>query len=93
LERHEANEEKGTHEDAWIRIDPEKGVIQEKFMISDIRSGVDRNLQTAMDTLPEAGFAAIELRTMEGKVFDGGEEPYWLWIVARKGCQTRRTGA
>jgi len=41
-------------------------------------------LQTALDELSKAGFKGIELRTAEGEVFKGGEEPYWLWIVARK---------
>jgi len=30
-----------------------------------------------------AGFDPVELRTMEGGLFTGGEEPYWLWLVGR----------
>jgi SAM-dependent methyltransferase len=84
LERHERNEEEGTLEDVWIRIDPDNDVIEERFLINDIRSCVSRNLHTAMDELSRAGFRDTELRTMEGEVFHSGEEPYWLWIVARK---------
>jgi len=73
-----------TLEDVWIRIDPDNEVIEERFLVNDIRSCISRNLHTAMDELSRVGFRDIELRTMEGEVFQSGEEPYWLWIVARK---------
>jgi len=38
-----------------------------------------------MEELPKAGFTEIELRTMNGDVFHGGQNPRWLWLVARKG--------
>jgi SAM-dependent methyltransferase len=84
LERHEGNEKTGIREDVWIRIDPEKEVVEEEFMVGDIRSDVSRNLQTALDALSRVGFKDIEVLTAEGEIFKGGEEPYWLWIVARK---------
>jgi SAM-dependent methyltransferase len=84
LERHESNAKAGVHEDVWIKIDPEREVIEEEFLIGDIWDGISRNLQTALDELPKVGFKDMELRTAEGEVFKGGEEPYWLWIVARR---------
>jgi SAM-dependent methyltransferase len=84
LERHDKDEEKGIMEDVWITIDPEREVIEEKSSANDIRCCASRSLQTAMEALPRAGFSDIELYTMEGPRFAGGEEPYWLWIVARK---------
>jgi SAM-dependent methyltransferase len=84
LECHESNAKADVHEDVWIKIDPGREVIEEEFMTSDVRSGISHNLQAALDELPKVGFKDIELRTAEGEVFKGGEEPYWLWIVARR---------
>lgn len=84
LERHERNEKKGVREDVWIKIDPGNEVIEERRLVNDIQSCLSRNLHTARDELSRAGFQDIKFRTMEGKEFQGGEEPYWLWIVARK---------
>ena len=84
LERHESNAKADVHEDVWIKIDPEREVIEEEFLIGDVRSGISCNLQIALDELPKAGFKDIELRTAEGVAFNGGEESYWLWIVARR---------
>ncbi|KKM81953.1 hypothetical protein LCGC14_1324620 [marine sediment metagenome] len=84
LEAHETNEETGTRQDVWIRIDTEQGIIEEDSSTNDLRACVGRNLNTARDELTKAGFAEINLWTMEGVLFGGGEEPYWLWIVAKK---------
>ncbi len=79
LERHETNQQTGEHEDVWITIDPDRGVIEER---SD--SGGARTLADKMRILEDAGFRRIQIRTMEGHVFTPAEEPYWLWVVADK---------
>jgi SAM-dependent methyltransferase len=84
LEAHENHPDQGIRQDLWVRIDPERGVIEEEVNTNDIRSDVGRNLQTALEELPKVGFSEIELRTMDGMLFTGGKEPYWLWIVAKK---------
>jgi SAM-dependent methyltransferase len=84
LERHEGNEEAGILEDVWIRIDTENGIVEETFLVNDIRSCISRSLHVAMDELSRAGFERIDLHTMDGKAFRGGNEPYWLWKVASK---------
>ena len=80
LERHETNRDTGQHEDVWITIDPERGLIEEKTSTSTN----PLTLQDKMDMARTAGFHTVELRTMDGKEFDGGSEPYWLWVVATK---------
>jgi hypothetical protein len=79
LERHELNKETGNREDAWISIDPGTGKVEEKVEVSKPLTLADK-----IETVTKAGFKRVELRTMEAKVFAGGEEPYWLWLVAEK---------
>ena len=81
LERHEVNPETGKHEDVWITIDPDKEIIEEKSNISE--AGL-KSLDVTMSVLANVGFSSCELRTMTGELFNGGEDPYWLWIAARK---------
>ncbi len=80
LERHEVNPASGKHEDVWITIDPQREVIEEKANVADPAP----SLADVMRALGEAGFRPVELRTMEGEAFLGGEEPHWLWLVAGK---------
>ncbi len=80
LERHETDPATGRHEDAWITIDPQRELIEEKV------SACDRVLTLAdeMQVLKQVRFDPVELRTMAGEDFEGGEEPYWLWLVAQR---------
>lgn len=84
LERHERDEKRGVLENEWITIDPERGIIEDKTSVADIRTCASRGLKTALEELPKAGFREVELRTTDGELFECGEEPYWLWVVARK---------
>ena len=79
LESHETNTDTGQREDIWITIDHKKETIEEKSNVSSPTS-----LDEKINTLKRARFRDVELRTMEGKIFSGGREPYWLWVVARK---------
>ncbi len=78
LERHETDPATGRHEDAWITIDPQREVIEEKVSAGE---GSGKGAGQA-ETLRQVGFRRVELRTLEGEPFEGGEEPYWLWLVA-----------
>ena len=80
LERHETNERTGVHEDAWITIDSERDVIEEKTNTTQRPMSLDQRMQV----MKKVGFDPVELRTMEGQVFVGGAEPYWLWLVGRR---------
>jgi SAM-dependent methyltransferase len=84
LERHEANSETGQHEDVWLAIDMNKGTIEEKIAVRDPRDCVSEGLKNGIAELREAGFKEPQLRTLEGELFEGGQEPYWLWLVAEK---------
>lgn len=80
LERHENNRRTGSHEDVWIKIDPQQDIIEEKF-------NIDRNpmrLAQKIQIMKKAGYDPVELRTMEGHLFTVGSEPYWLWLVGRR---------
>ena len=79
LERHETNPETGDHEDVWITIDPQAGLIEEKCEI-----GPRMALAEKISALSTVGFKHVELNTTDGKGFEGGQEPYWLWLVAQK---------
>ncbi len=80
LERHEVNPETGCHEDVWITIDPEAGLIEEK--VGDISK--PQSLHERIDMLTQAGFHEVRLRTIDGETFVDGPEPSWLWVVADK---------
>ena len=79
LERHETNAETGQQEDVWIVVDPQRNVVDEK---KDVSAPMSPGEQTG--AAQQAGFKAVELRTMGGEPFSGGEEPDWLWLVATK---------
>jgi len=81
LERHELNPETGKHEDVWITIDPAKETIEEKVNIGE--PGL-KSLDKTTAFLKDVGFSSCTFHTMEGEPFNGGNEPYWLWIVAEK---------
>lgn len=78
LERH-WNAEDGIHHDPWVDIDTSAGTITERT--NECKAGGQDEI---FRLLREAGFANIETRTMQGELFTGGEEPRWLWVVARK---------
>ena len=80
LERHETNPETGYHEDAWITIDPDAELIEEKVGDATIR----QSLQERTEILRQAGFREVQLRTIDGVPFTDGPEPSWLWVVAKK---------
>lgn len=80
LERHERDEQTGVREDVWITIDPQRGVIEEKSNHTPNPLTLDDKVRMVR----EAGFDPVELRTIEGALFTGGEDPYWLWLVGRK---------
>jgi len=79
LERHETDPATGLHEDVWITIDTVSGQIKEES------SGKTRplTLSDKIGLLKAAGFPDVQLRTMDGDIFQGGAEPYWLWLVAQ----------
>jgi SAM-dependent methyltransferase len=80
LERHETDERTGLHEDVWITIDPQRGIIEEKA-----NTGIHpMSLGQKIQIMKKAGYDPVELRTMEGRLFSGGPEPYWLWLVGRR---------
>ncbi len=58
--------------------------IGEARAILDLACGIGTHAIYWAGQLWRVGFKNIELRTAEGEVFHGGEEPYWLWIVARR---------
>lgn len=63
----------------WITIDPDAGLITEKWgQFKPI------SLQDKMDILRRIGFSRVELRTMEGTLWTGDDGPYWLWVVSKK---------
>jgi SAM-dependent methyltransferase len=80
LERHETDEQKGVREDAWIKVDPQKELIEEKVNTTQNPMTLDQKMQF----MKKVGFHPVELRTMEGHLYSGGAEPYWLWLVGRK---------
>ena len=80
LERHETDAATGLRQSAWIQINPHTGQITEKTTPPRPPSA---GLPDDLRLLSEGGFTAIEVRTMEGALFQGGEEPYWLWVVCR----------
>jgi SAM-dependent methyltransferase len=80
LERHETDKGTGSREDVWITIDPQRRLIEEKVnSIPHVWS-----LDEKLEALRVAGFETVELRTLDGQVFAGGPEPYWLWVVAAR---------
>ena len=79
LERHETDPETGLHQDAWITIDPEAELIEEKVGTTRHQTMHDR-----IGILEQVGFRQVELKTMAGETFTGGAEPSWLWVVAEK---------
>ncbi|HUS91673.1 MAG TPA: class I SAM-dependent methyltransferase [Phycisphaerae bacterium] len=79
LERHETNPETGERENVWVTIDPAAGTIEERREIS-----LAVTLSEKMAILEATDFIDVELRTIGGEPFRGGEEPYWLWLTARK---------
>ena len=79
LERHETDERTGVHEDAWITIDPQGDVIEERINTTQRLMSLEQKMQV----MKKAGFNRVELRTMESQAFVGGPEPYWLWLVGR----------
>lgn len=80
LERHETDEKTGVHEDAWITINPHLERIEEKVNTEEHPTTLDQKI----NIMNKAGFDPVELRTMDGHLFSGGVEPYWLWLVGRK---------
>jgi SAM-dependent methyltransferase len=80
LERHETNPDAGTREDVWITIDPQREIIEEKMNSTPC----PLTLQQKVKVLKKCGFKTVELRTMQGDLFSGGSDPYWLWVVGRK---------
>jgi SAM-dependent methyltransferase len=82
LERHETDPETGRHEDAWITIDPQRKVIEERLSVDEQPAA--KRPEGMARLLREAGFVEVTLRTMAGEPFEGGEEPHWLWLVGRK---------
>jgi SAM-dependent methyltransferase len=80
LERHEIDGQTGIHEDAWITINPQLGLIEEKVNTTEHPMALDQK----MDVMKKAGFDPVELRTMEGCLFSGGTDPCWLWLVGRR---------
>jgi len=83
LERHET-EESGDHVDTWVTIDPTKEVIEERVSRTPAAEAKASGFAEKLKQVHAAGFRTVELRTMEGELFGGGEEPYWLWAVATK---------
>jgi SAM-dependent methyltransferase len=80
LERHETDGQMGVHEDAWITIDLQRELIEERVNTT----GRSMTLDQKIHAMKMAGFDPVELRTMEGGLFGGGPEPYWLWLVGRR---------
>jgi len=80
LERHETDERTGAHEDVWITIDPQRDMIEEKTNTDIYPISFDQKIQI----MKKAGYDPVELRTMEGLLFSGGPEPYWLWLIGRR---------
>jgi SAM-dependent methyltransferase len=79
LERHETDAETGVREDAWITVDPGQALITEK-----VGRFKPISLEDKLELLRRAGFASVELRTMEGEAWAGDDGPYWLWVVGRR---------
>ena len=79
LERHETDAKTGVREDAWITIDPQRDVIEEKVNVDQHPMDLDEKIRV----MKRAGFYPVELRTMEGELFLGATGPYWLWLVGR----------
>lgn len=79
LERHETDPQTGVHKDAWITIDPQRELIEEKVNTTEHPTTLDQKVHV----MKQAGFDPVELRTREGLLFTGGPEPYWLWLVGR----------
>lgn len=78
LESHETDGESGLRHNLWIQIDANNDTIIE-------RQEVARPCREKItDVLLSCGFRCAEYRTLAGDVFTGGEDPYWLWVVARK---------
>ena len=80
LERHETDERTGVHEDAWITIDPQRELIEERVNAAERPMPLHQKMQA----MEKAGFKPVELRTLEGRLFAGGAEPCWLWLVGRR---------
>ncbi len=80
LERHETDPVTGRHEDAWVTVDPQRELIEERVSVTDRPF----KCPDQAHLLRQVGFGQVELRTMEGAAFGGGEGPYWLWLVARR---------
>jgi hypothetical protein len=68
------------YEDAWITINPQRELIEERVNTTERPMTLDQK----MHVMKKAGFDPVELRTMEGRLFSGGAEPYWLWLVGRR---------
>lgn len=80
LERHETDVQTGVREDAWITIDPQSDLIEEKVISEQRPLTPDQKMQVMKD----AGFDTVQLFTMEGEPYNAVEEPYWLWLVGRR---------
>jgi SAM-dependent methyltransferase len=80
LERHEIDAKTGIHEDAWITINPQLELIEERVNTTERPMALDQK----MHVMKKAGFHPVELRTMDGRIFSGGPDPYWLWLVGRR---------
>jgi len=80
LELHETDERTGVRENAWITIDPQRDVIEQRTVTPQRPVSLDQKMQV----MKEVGFDRVEIRTMEGQLFVGGPEPGWLWIVGRR---------
>jgi len=80
LEKHETDPDTGQREDLWITINSQREIIEERAGFV----GIPLSLADKVRLLKKAGFRNVELRTMEGILFDSGQEPYWLWVVAEK---------
>ncbi len=81
LESHGIDPKSGKQEDVWITIDPQRDAIEESSNISE--PGLKTDPSKTISLLQEAGFSQCTLRTMSGDLFQGGPEPYWLWVVAQ----------
>ena len=80
LERHETDAETGVREDAWIKVNPQQEMIEEK--VNSTQHPITLNQK--MEVMKKVGFDPVELRTIEGHLHSCGPEPYWLWLVGRR---------
>lgn len=78
LESHQTDDSTGFRTNEWIEIDPANERIVRRY------DKVPVPKRQPSQILESAGFSKCEYRTMSGEPFQDGEEPYWLWALARK---------